>query len=410
MLTINRKIFLFEIFTMIMFFCQYRIAEKQGYIIFLLEISIGCLYWLWTTNKKERVSQNILIYFSLIIYKIAITLMATDTMGTVKSILYKELGMLFLCYFLIWGCSGITIIKRIRDFGLCNAILGCYEFVTHTHIFTRYITVESRFYNQSLGTFKTRVQTVFMHPTICGVFMMISWLCILFLPYKKTWVNYLAKVFILLCLLGTQSRSTWVAFVMINILYAWKKYRIKKIQIKREQLLQIGIVIIVALIIVVFFNEYLIKVGYVIINRWRDGMNSNNASNYNRVTMIKMGIQEWKHIKIGRKIFGSGNGYAYQFLLCHPIRGWNGAVDNQYLTILLDFGLVGIILFISLIYYVFKQAVGSDDRINQLCSLCLLSMFMSGFFYEMFSWIFVTILFCLFLCILDDTSVKEELI
>ena len=104
------------------------------------------------------------------------------------------------------------------------------------------------------------------------------------------------------------------------------------------------------------------------------------------------------------KSFGSGNGYAYDFLLTHPIRGWNGAVDNQYLTVLMDFGLVGIVFLFSLIYYAFKKTISSENEINQLCALCLLAMFISGFFYEMFSWIFVTLLFCLFFCILEKNT------
>lgn len=256
-------------------------------------------------------------------------------------------------------------------------------------------------YIQSLGTSKTRVQTVFMHPTICGVFTMLSWLCVLFIPYKKVWLNYLARASIIVCLLGTQSRSTWIAFVLINIFCLWKKSKEKNMRLKKGTFFQICILIILGLIITVSFGEYINNFTQIIINRWRDGMNSSNAANYNRVTMIKMGIQEWMQMGIGKKIFGSGNGYASKFLFSHPIRGWNGAVDNQYLTVLLDFGLVGITFLLSLIWYILKKTITNESKISQLCGLCLLSMFISGFFYEMFSWIFVTFLFCLFLCILE---------
>lgn len=404
MLTINRRVFLFEIFTIVMFFCQYRVAKNQGYIVFFFEISFGVLCWLWSIKNKVSLSKTLMIYIFFIVYKIILTLLISDgSLENVRNLLYKELGMLFLCFFLIGGCSSssIAIIKRVREFGLCNSLLGCYEFITHSSVFVRYIAVDSRMYIQSLGTPKTRVQTVFMHPTICGVFMMLSWLCVLLIPYKRVWLNYLAKVSIIICLLGTQSRSTWIAFAMINVLYLWKKYKGRNVWLKKRTLFRICFLIIFGLIIAINFNEYINNLYHIIINRWRDGMDSNNAANYNRVTMIKMGVQEWLRLGVGRKIFGSGNGYAYRFLLSHPIRGWNGAVDNQYLTVLLDFGLVGIILFLVLIWYIFKKTILSDDKIKQLCGFCLLSMFISGFFYEMFSWIFVTFLFCLFLCILE---------
>lgn len=409
MLTINRRVFLFELFVIIMFFCQYRIARKQGYILFFLEISIGCICWLWSAKKNVSIPKVLLIYMSLVVYKIIITLIVSSGgMENAKNILYKELGMLFLCYFLIEECSGLAIIKRIREFGFFTSLLGCYEFVTHSNVFLRYITVESRMYIQTLGTAKTRVQTVFMHPTICGVFMMLSWLCILFIPYRKTWINYLAKFSIILCLLGTQSRSTWIAFVMINIFYIWKKYKGKNIHINKRTIFHICILGVIGLIISIFFIDSISGVVQVVVNRWLDGLDSNNGANYNRVTMIKMGIKEWMNLGVGRKIFGSGNGYAYRFLQNHPIRGWNGAVDNQYLTILMDFGLVGIVLLLSLTYYVFKKSVSSNNEIDQLCAMCLLAMFISGFFYEMFSWIFITLLFCLFFCILEKNIGEKD--
>lgn len=405
MLIINRKVFLFELFAVIMFLCQYRIAKKQGYILFFLEISIGFICWLWSTKKKVLISKYLFVYMALIIYKIILTLLVSGgSIENAKNILYKELGMLFLCFFLVGECSDVTIIKRLREFGLLTSILGGYEFVTHSNIFRRYITVESRIYMQTLGTSKTRVQTVFMHPTICGVFMMISWLCILYMPYKKSWVNYLAKFSIIFCLLGTQSRSIWITFVVINILYIWRKFKRNSIRINRRGFFSICILGTIGLIVAIYFQDSISSVVQVVLNRWRDGMDSKNSANYNRVTMIKMGIKEWMNVGLGRKIFGSGNGYAYDFLLTDPIRGWNGAVDNQYLTVLMDFGLVGIVFLFSLIYYAFKKTISSENEINQLCALCLLAMFISGFFYEMFSWIFVTLLFCLFFCILEKNT------
>lgn len=405
MITINRRIFLFELFSVIMFFCQYRIANKQGYILFFFELVIGCICWLGGAKKNEAVPKSLSIYFSLIIYEIILTLMVSNrNVENVKHILYIELGMLFLCYFLVDECSNIAIIKRIREFGLVMSLLGCYEFATHSSIFARYITVESRIYTQSSDY---RVQTIFMHPTICGVFMVLSWLCVVFIPYKKVWINYVAKVSIILCLLGTQARSAWVAFAIINILYICEKYMGKSIRLKRRTFIQICCLVVVGLIIAICFRESINIIVKTVIKRWLDGMDSNNAANYNRMTMIKMGLQEWMSLGIGRKIFGSGNRYTYELLLTHPIRGWRGAVDNQYLTILLDFGLVGITFLFVLMYHVFKKTITSDNEICKLCGLCLLSMFISGFFYEMFTWIFVTLVFCLLLCILEKNTSKE---
>ncbi|MCI9462447.1 MAG: O-antigen ligase family protein [Lachnospiraceae bacterium] len=403
MFIINKRMILFEIFVVILFFCQFRLAQKQGYILLFLEIIIGFIYWIWNKRKIRMLSYPALIYFLFIIYRIVLSLLVSGGMvDNIKTILYKELGMFLLCVLLVQGCSRLPIIKRIRDFGVVVSILGCYELVTHSSIFLPYITVESRIYIQTLGTAKTRVQTIFMHPTICGVFMIITWFCVLFIPYKKNWKNYLSKFFVFLCLLGTQSRSCWIAFFVVNVLYMWKNYKTNKIYLNKNHFFHICIFLIFTVILAFIFREYIIKVFQTVVKRWLDGMDSNNAGNYNRVTMIKMGLHEWGNLDILRKIFGAGNGYAYQLLLSNPIRGWRGAVDNQYLTVLLDFGLVGFFLLIFLAGYIFIKTIRSSDSTYQFFGLCLLSMFISGFFYEMFSWITVTLLFCLFISILEQ--------
>lgn len=411
MLTINKKIVLFELFVVIMFICQFRLAEKQGYILFPLEICIVCLYFFWNKHKLRVPSTPILLYLFFIVYRIIFSfIMSGGDIKSVKALFYKELGMIFLCWFLTERYSSISIIRKIKNFGFIMSIFGCYEFVTHSAVFMKFITVESRMYMRvNLGTAEMRVRTVFLHPTICGVFMTLAWLCVLFIPYRKRWLNYVAKITIFLCLLGTQSRSNWIAFFIINLLYIWRKYKKKGISLEKRNIIQAAVLLILALIIAVIFNEYIKNIYQLVINRWIAGMDSNNAGNYNRVTMIKMGLQEWTNLGIPEKIFGSGSGYAKAFLLKHPIRGWSAAVDNQYLTVLLDFGLLGLILLLWIGGYIFKIVILDDNEIDQLCGLGLLSMFISAFFYEMFSWITITLMFSLFLSLIDkDSSIENN--
>lgn len=406
MLVINKRITLFELFVVVMLFCQFRMETRQGYILLFLEMGIGCIYWMWSTKKIKLCTPIWKIYLLFVVYRIAFSVLTSGE--GVRAIFYKELGMLFLCRLLFSSCSTIDIIKRVRDFGVINALLGCYEFFTHSSIFLPYLTVESRIYAQSLGTSKTRVQTIFMHPNICGVFMVVAWLCVLFIPYKKQWVNYLARVSIFLCLLGTQARSSWVSFVIVTAVYIVKISKGKIVRLKKSDIFWTCALICLVLSGVIFFNEYIWSIYQIVKERWLDGMNSNNAGNYNRVTMIKMGMQEWTELGIKEKIFGAGNRYAYKLLLRHPIRGWKGAVDNQYLTVLLDFGMVGFFMLLFLVGYAFKKSITNDDEISRLCGLCLLSMFISSFFYEMFSWITVTTLFCLFLCIIEQRICERD--
>ena len=66
MFIINKRMILFEIFVVILFFCQFRLAQKQGYILLFLEIIIGFIYWIWNKRKIRMLSYPALIYFSII--------------------------------------------------------------------------------------------------------------------------------------------------------------------------------------------------------------------------------------------------------------------------------------------------------------------------------------------------------
>lgn len=411
MLIINRKTILFEMYVIIMFFCQFRLVRRQGYILLPVEICIICLYFFWNKCELRIPSVPILLYLFFIIYRIIVSLIMSESgMGNIKSILYRELGMLIMCWFFAEGHSKTDIIKKIRNFGLIMAILGCYEYATHSAVFMRFITTESKMYMQiNLRTAVVRVRSIFLHPTICGVFMTILWMCVLFVPYKRKWVNRMAQTVIFLCLLATQSRSNWIAFMVINSLYLWKKYRKSRICLKRGQIIYIGICLVSILTLGFVFREYIVNIYQLVVNRLISAIDSNHAGNYNRVTMIKMGIDEWKSFGILEKVFGAGSGYAVAFLHKHPIRGWNTAVDNQYLTILLDFGLVGLLFLLGLLGYLVKRIITDCNKINCLCGLCLLSMFISAFFYEMFSWIMITIIFALFLCLMDKPVLRTNI-
>lgn len=411
MLTINKKILLFKLYVLIMFLCQFRLVRRQGYILLPAEVCIISLYFLENKRKLRIPSVSILLYLFFIIYRIIVSLILSESgMGNIKTIFYKELGILIMCWFLVEGHSRIDIIKEIRNFGLIMAIIGCYEFATRSTVFMKFVTAESKMYMQiNSGTAVMRVRSIFLHPTLCGVFMTVSWLCILFVPYKRKWFNSLAKIIVFLCLLGTQSRSNWIAFVVVNVLYLCGKRRKNRKYINKRHIVYMGICLILLFVTAIIFNEYIANIYQLVVKRCILAVDSNHAGNYNRVTMIKMGLAEWNNFKIKEKVFGAGNGYAMAFLHKHPIRGWNMAVDNQYLTVLLDFGLVGLFFLLGLIGYIIKVIITDYNQMSQLCGLCLLSMLISAFFYEMLSWIMVTLVLSLFLCLMDKERIKDKL-
>lgn len=409
MLTINYKKACIVCFFILIIFFQFRMAGKQGYIVLPLEIFLGLILYKKERNFYSHKNKEIAIYFFFIIYRIFITLlMKNGDIYLVRNIFYQELGMLFLCNIISQNIISINCISAMRNVGFLLSGIGLYEFLTKTSVFMKFITVESKIIMQSaLGTASARVRTIFIHPIICAVYTTIFWLCLLHKPYKIKWVNVFAGGCILLSLVGTQSRSSWIAFLAVTLIFCVKKLCCKKIVIKRKEIVSVISIIIILLLLGYFLRDNIINVVEVVTKRWMNGLDANHAATFTRVSMIKRGWNDWKSAGGGRKFLGAGFGYALKLLKSHSIRGWDTAVDNQYISILLDYGLVGLIFFLYLIFSVMKKTVLTENDAVQFWGLCILSMCISTFFYEMFSWITVMMLFCICLCMFDKCANGE---
>ena len=89
-------------------------------------------------------------------------------------------------------------------------------------------------------------------------------------------------------------------------------------------------------------------------------------------------------------IFGKGTGYASFFMIENPIYFWNTmgdkvawsqTTDNMYITILMNYGVFGFLLFLQMIIYAIKR----DKNVLFGCS-GLIAIFFELFFFEGLYW------------------------
>ncbi len=409
LITISKKRILFIFFIVVLYICQFRVALHQGYIIFPLEVILIFFMWMWSSKQKKILYKLTWIYILFILYRLMSVFFSEGPLGSVKLLIYSEFGMLLLCHFFVKDIMGGEIIKFIRNVGVVLSILGVYEFVTHSSIFVNLISVESKvFIVSSLGSSSARIRTIFMHPVICGVYTVIFWLAVLYFPYKNKWINYTAKVAIIISLLGTQSRSSWLSFVIVNIMFLLLKKKLLIMKVSKNFIYQFLFIILVSFIGIIFFKNAFAQEIEVLSSRLFNMFNTEHIGVYNRLGMITLGIRTWISSGLLNKLFGNGRDFAINLLKRNPIRGWSVAVDNQYVTILLDYGLVGILFFILLLVRVTLYTIKNDNPVNRCCGLAILSMFISAFFYDMFTWITITFIFCLLICVMQDDNVKDN--
>ncbi len=381
---------------------KYTIYDGMGEYIIVREGAIilffACLYF----AKRKLKGMCLLFYMIFIAYRLLCSLIVRGgIVGEAKAVVFVEIGLL-LVFFTMMNTDNMNfIIKTFREIGSLNAILSAFEYFLKKNPFIKYITVSSRLYmKRALGTNNWRVRTIFTHPIICAVFITATWVLLLYIPYRKKWLNYLIKCCLLIGLIGTKSRSSWVAFLIVNLLYIIiKSTKSQKLFTNRNQLYRLVFVIVGVLILSICFEDRIIKMTESVVSRWMLSFDWKDSGNYNRVEMIKMGLNKWRNAAWSVKLFGHGPDYAIDLLARHAIRGWKNAVDNTYLTVLLNYGLLGLAMFILILCVAIYNVLTTSNDIVELSALGMISIYVSAFFYEMFSWFSVMSIFYIFLLV-----------
>lgn len=400
-------LFLFIIFVTI---CRYLLKAELGDVIFPVEVMLFSVLFIVNHRLKERRNYLFWIYLIFILYREVVSfVIAKGVVGDASRILYKELGVLMVVAVIVREDNQERLLVIIRDVGIVNAILGVIEFITKANFLTSAIVDKSMVYMKySMNTSAWRVRTFFFHPIICAAFITISWIALLYYPLKRKTANFAVSLCMIISLLGTKSRSSWISLAFVTLLFLLARFNKGLREVSRNGVYWAVASVVILFILYVIFWEKVIEISDNTVQRMLDGLDSNNAGNYNRIAMIKMGIADWIKSSRTKKLFGNGSVYAIKFLKMHSIRGWNRAVDNSYLTVLMNYGLIGEIFVLIILIGAFIRFITTCRREEELATLAIISIFISGFFYDIYGWFTCTICLSLFLAVLSKGNVTNN--
>lgn len=413
-LRFNRECAVLFLFWIVVVFSQFRIEERQGSILIITELICALLIVMNKKRESIKINRVCLIYIFFVLYRLLHLLLTNvNRMSEIKSLIVKEIGIFFLFYLLLNRISCISLIKWMRNFGVIMGILGCYEFFTKTSIFSKLIAVESRVIMQdALGTYGARVRLIFIHPIICAAYLVFFFLCLIYVPYSNNKINLMAGTCLLFSLAGTQSRSSWISFFVVAFLFVILEKKAIVFKLDKNKMFSIMAGILGFGLIYVMFKTSLDNMFYHLYERWAEGLNAENSANYNRVSMIKMGIKIWLDADWKNKIIGFGDGYSLAYLKMHAIRGWNIAVDNQYVTLLVDYGLWGVGFAVEILVCSVIKFFCAKEKIHRCGYAMLIALWISTFFYEMLTWTYITILISISILLTggnDEIKIKNDM-
>ncbi|HJG16233.1 MAG TPA: O-antigen ligase family protein [Ligilactobacillus salivarius] len=350
----------------IIFFRLYKIRINKIQKIWL--IFIGYSFFVTLTNSLFGTFNTMTGWYktkeSLIVY----------VLPTVSLIMYSRL------------CNRKFFLKLIRNFLTVVCVLGIYEIITKNQIYLNLITSEDaiktfQIFGSSFSGFY-RLTLFFYHPIFYGVLLNILIAILIYMPFKNTLLQCSALIIAIINLIFTQSRSSWLAFVLILIVFIFKEHKINNKETVIKFLFGLLISLFIMVLILNLFSNFKNTILNLIQNRllgFGDYQNNVGGARISNLSLLSYPTS------ILARIFGGGDNYALSLLKAHPtLNGWEDAVDNQYLTFLLDYGVIGLIIFGILIWLIIKQLYKSNDSINNAILLALISVIISGAFYEFY--------------------------
>ena len=357
---------------------------------FYIAVSLGIvIFHVLIINDGKFALQNIAvqnivvkIYFIFLLYEFVITMIcividySPFLISGLKTFFVIPCLTFFLTYYFNDKIDWIRLLDLIRKFGAFTALIAIFEVML-------------------MGK-DHRAVACYYHPIIAAFVFLSIFIIFLYYPLKKIFLQYIFLGGLLFALYGTKSRSSWIALLLILVLILLDKISIKK-RIKRRLVIQVIEFLIVLFIIVVVFHKDLLDIGNNVVERFSlvIGTHSTAKSRVVRLTNMENVIVYILKYPI-YALFGRGNSYANRFSDENPVGTWKFCMDNQYLTFILNTGLIGFSLIIAIfICYIYKF-FSSKDNLEKMFLLMGIANLATCFFYEgLDGWRVTNYFFCI---------------
>lgn len=363
----------------------------------------------------------------LILLLIFILLTSFMTGALIRIIGLLQVEILYKTYiYIVLVCFKLYLHgeKYIRDFYkwfvvLINtfAIINLYEIVTKKSLFYQFL--EKGIYTDMtiFGTNAFRTFSIFEHPIVYGLFLVILFWCNKFIINNK--LKYILQANIFVNIFFTQSRSAYIALAITLVIYYFKIIfdkckNYKFVTTYKKIFAFISTIVISTILICIFYKD----IGYILSNITDRFITATNdsygaTSRLQRLGTISVIIDFMQTNGVANFLFGHGFSTVQQFMLTHQIViiGFK-TTDNQYITFFYEFGFIGLLLYVLILIASIIRFFKSTNifSMNNLSILCFWTISIAMFFFESFGWkdVFIfMIIIMVFICAKDNKSTEN---
>ncbi|MCR5052715.1 hypothetical protein MK549_06565 [Streptococcus gallolyticus subsp. gallolyticus] len=217
-------------------------------------------------------------------------------------------------------------------------------------------------------------------------------------PFANKLLNGLSLLLLVANIFLTSTRTIWFALAM---LYFWSKRRRMRFVVSKNKV--IFIFVLLFSVLLVFPNTDIFKqVWSRILQIFDSSQDVGGVRIYTLTEGTSYIFQNWQQYLL----LGGGTGFSMEWLRQNPYGYWVNAIDNQYVTIFMNFGAIGLLIFIvPILMNLYRRLKNIDWLYSSSMFLLLFSMF----FFEIIgstSSVFVLFIIVLFAIFSEDKEVN----
>ena len=371
---------------------SYMWLVASGIIAFLLFYKRG---------KVLHLNRLVREYNSFIVYCLLNTFFYLGITGFKSNIYIKSqlIEMLLLAfaasYLTSYYANSSFVINWVKKIGWILMLAGVAEEVTKFNI-TQYIGNQD--YVAQYLVKEGRIISVFSHPIGYAIILTFFFLIALYFPYKSKNKQNTYILLVLINLLCTKTRMAMIAVVIITLIYLAKHNMLKnlfsgKVNYTKNSLIYLAIIFLLAFAcIVIFHNKISIFAESIVYRIVQMFTGSEQGIRLGVIANYFTGLRE---NSVPMIIFGKGTGYASFYMIENPIYYWNEfgdkvawgeTTDNMYITILMNYGVVGLFLFLRVLISAIKRIIHETDNMVLFGCSGLIAVFFDLFFFEGLYW------------------------
>lgn len=375
---------------------------EQGTLVNLAFLGIFIFLELLDRDYTWKIQGIMVIYVLLWLSSLVATFFApvffgihNFTISGIAALFTTGIFTVINTWIILRRCKGERIINLLKMMTIPILFFGVIEYIKQDLPFREILSLQDPFRLEWV-TQNYRVRTIFWHPIIYAVFLTFMWAFVLYYPYKHRMVDIIMKGLILFNIYVTMSRSSWIAVILVTIIYLAIKCKDCIMKRKKEMTFYVnkwivGTGIILGLAItMVAAREWIMEQGVIIEQRMAGVLETDIDKSAGAVRLLNM-KNIWnsylENTSVFAGVFGRGSKASLQYMEEHPAYGWTEAVDNQYVATLWNNGILGVILLGGMIVYSFSALWGTSpkmpqDKLRKAAALSSCAFFLSAFFYE----------------------------